>query len=416
MCARPQRTRAHGARRAHTRLPSRAPRPRTRRAARRRSLEGYAQEIGRAGRDGRLSRCDVLACADDTTTLEAFARCEVPSERAVSSALHEIFFSAAGAPMPVGAVREVSHYSMARAHDLAENALRMLLAFVDIYGRHLQVLTPKYAVYQLQPKGGGEARAVPGMLRAAPGASAAARDALATHCVPKQTWAHVDLAVAAAASGVDRAELVAAITALESTGKLAVKASHVVHCYRILSQPDVPALARAEWQRLKQREARELGRIDGVLRFLGADKCQARLLMGHFGEAARRGFACGAGCERCRTGARVPIPPRHAAPVAPSAWQKLAAAVSASELPADDAQLLVRFAFGYSSPRISQKRLTAHALYGSFVGADYDALFAQCEALVAAAGRAAAGGLSSASARVVGAQLVPPAVGGIHLG
>ena len=36
------------------------------------SLENYTQEIGRAGRDGRPARCEMLACGDDLTVLENF--------------------------------------------------------------------------------------------------------------------------------------------------------------------------------------------------------------------------------------------------------------------------------------------------------------------------------------------------------
>ncbi|WP_254053455.1 RecQ family ATP-dependent DNA helicase [Singulisphaera sp. GP187] len=37
-----------------------------------RSLESYAYEIGRAGRDGRSAECEMFACADDVVTLENF--------------------------------------------------------------------------------------------------------------------------------------------------------------------------------------------------------------------------------------------------------------------------------------------------------------------------------------------------------
>lgn len=44
------------------------------------SLEGYAQEIGRAGRDGNESLCQVLVCLDDVAQLEAFAYCGSPED------------------------------------------------------------------------------------------------------------------------------------------------------------------------------------------------------------------------------------------------------------------------------------------------------------------------------------------------
>ena len=39
------------------------------------SLEGYAQEVGRAGRDGDDAECHVFACPADIPALEMFAYC-----------------------------------------------------------------------------------------------------------------------------------------------------------------------------------------------------------------------------------------------------------------------------------------------------------------------------------------------------
>ncbi len=48
--------------------------------------ESYAQEIGRAGRDGLPSRCDLFACPEDLTTLENFAFGDTPTPEAAGVA------------------------------------------------------------------------------------------------------------------------------------------------------------------------------------------------------------------------------------------------------------------------------------------------------------------------------------------
>ena len=48
------------------------------------SLESYSQEIGRAGRDGAPSICELFACADDVPTLENFAYGDTPTREALA--------------------------------------------------------------------------------------------------------------------------------------------------------------------------------------------------------------------------------------------------------------------------------------------------------------------------------------------
>ena len=55
------------------------------------SLENYAQEIGRAGRDGRPSVCEMFFCPDDLNVLENFVYGDTPSLEAVEGLVRRDF-------------------------------------------------------------------------------------------------------------------------------------------------------------------------------------------------------------------------------------------------------------------------------------------------------------------------------------
>ena len=62
------------------------------------SLEGYSQEIGRAGRDELKSTCMIFLCAADISTIEQWARADVPSLRSVQGLVGQIFNDNKSAP------------------------------------------------------------------------------------------------------------------------------------------------------------------------------------------------------------------------------------------------------------------------------------------------------------------------------
>jgi ATP-dependent DNA helicase RecQ len=347
------------------------------------SMEGYVQEIGRAARDGKPARCDMLVCMDDIAPIQSFAYAATPTMSGTRGALEAVFLGddRRRSPVPAGDVREVKLHRVAKEHDTHQNALKMLLAFVDVYHEHLKTLPPLFEAYKVRPKEGGDFRRVSRALarKLGPGGGRILRVA--------KTWAHVRDMEAAARSlpHATRTQIVLALTSLEalpaSEGGAVVRAAQRVHRYEVLSQPgDLPKLAETLRDKMLERQRTELARLEEVLDFVSAEGCQARRLTERFGPAGET-TRCDRGCRFCRVGERLALPERpdradaeRRAEESPN-WRRV---LRDTGIPKDDPHLLARFVLGFSSPRIVAEKLKKNPLYGCLSASGWEAVIGMC--------------------------------------
>ena len=106
------------------------------------SLENYSQEIGRAGRDGEPSICEMFVCLEDLNTLENFVYGDTPSLAAVQSLVSDVFSQ--------GEELELSLYDLSNRHDIRHLVLRTLLTYLELDGYLLEG-TPFYSQYRFKP-------------------------------------------------------------------------------------------------------------------------------------------------------------------------------------------------------------------------------------------------------------------------
>ncbi|HVW39459.1 MAG TPA: C-terminal helicase domain-containing protein, partial [Pirellulales bacterium] len=314
------------------------------------SLENYSQEIGRAGRDGQKSTCEMLVCPDDLAALENFAHGDTPSRAAVRSLLGDVFRP--------GADFDLSIYECAGRHDIRSLVVQTLLTYLELAG-HLQAGTPFYSRYSFQPLLSSHeilARF-----------EAERREFLAQvlrQTRKAKTWFHIDLDQAARAIGQPRDRIVRAFDYLAEQRLIELKAEGVRQTYRRLQPPgDLDALANDLHRRLVEREQRELARLQQVLELAAHDGCQTAMLAEHFGEQLAE--PCGH-CTWCTAGRRrVTLLPRRDVSLDDGVWPRALALAREKREVLGEPRALARFLCGLTSPRLSAARLGGHALFGS---------------------------------------------------
>ncbi len=312
------------------------------------SLENYAQEIGRAGRDGETSICHLLFCPDDLRVLENFIYGDTPDERALRGLVHELFGG--------DAEFDISLYETSARHDIRPLVLRTLLTYLELDGL-LEGGTPFYSLYKFKPlMPSGE------ILGHFEGERREFLVALFKQAKKGRTWFTLDLDVTASTLGYPRARIVRALDWLSDQAMLELQVSGVRHRYRCLANPDnLNRLAASLHQRMMQREIGEMGRLRQVLELASLEECLHITLAQHFDEQLEK--PCGQ-CTVCQGESFAP--PTASEPSIPDTLaDALATLFDENVNPIDSPRVLSRFLCGISSPKLSRTRLVGHHLFGA---------------------------------------------------
>jgi ATP-dependent DNA helicase RecQ len=258
-----------------------------------RSLEGYVQEVGRAGRDGLPATATLLYDESDQAALANFVEAKAPSAQQVRDVLNAAF-----AP----ANRETSDtiaYSPQRvgdAHDVDPVAVRTLFARLERRGV-VAALTPAFDEYQVALASGPDAAAT--QLGQEDGQ---AWLALVNAGKRGRTWLTISVSDAVETTGLPYPTLRRVLRRVEEDGLLEVRASGALQRYRVLRRPepgeDLPALTASVEQGIEG----ERRRLTAVRSYVLERGCRQAHALAYLGEADLT--ACGV-CDLCRGGAPV---------------------------------------------------------------------------------------------------------------
>ncbi len=352
------------------------------------SLENYAQEIGRAGRDDATSICQMFVSLDDMNLLENFVYGDTPTLSAIRSLLDGIFslheeFDVSlddmnllenfvyGDTPTLSAIRslldgifslheefDVSYYELSTKYDIRLLVVRTLLTYLEL-DRYLEGGTPFYSGYQFKPILSSQE-----ILEQFTGDRRTFLAHIFRQARKAKTWLYIDVDQAASAIGSARDRIVRALDHLGEQRMLEVKAQGVRHRYHRLKTPgDLEALAQSLHQQATERETRDLARLQQVLELASRDGCQVSALCAHFDRPLAE--PCGH-CSWCLNNKTPMALPQRAVPTVDAGVLRHAEELRQAYPEAlSEPYALARVLCGVTSPKLTRAKLGSQALFGA---------------------------------------------------
>ncbi|MES2571566.1 MAG: C-terminal helicase domain-containing protein, partial [Verrucomicrobiota bacterium] len=329
------------------------------------SLENYSQEIGRAGRDGKPSTCEIIACADDITVLENFTFGDTPEPTAVAALVEAILAHTDEF--------DISTYELSQQHDVRPLVVNTLLTYLEL-AEVIEATAPFYNEYQFQPL-----RSSREILAAFEGERLVFLRALFHAAVKARTWFSIDLEKTAELLECPRERLIKALTYLEEKGDLTLKVTGLRHGYRIRKRPaDVEALIRQLNERFALRERNDVGRVRQVAELVSEPGCMVRALLRHFGE--RLEGDCGH-CGICLGDAPVTLHRDAHREMLEEQRHAIQVLRSAHPHGLRSSRQIARFLCGITSPVAVQSKLTKHPLFGVLLDVPFNLVLEFAESM-----------------------------------
>jgi len=311
------------------------------------SIEGYSQEIGRAGRDGLPSDCLVLANRDSLQVLENFVYGDTPERAGIDTVLADIAAVAAGQSW------EVKLTALSERCNIRLLPLKTLLVQLELRG----IIAARFAYfadYRFKLLTTAE-----DMLAHFQGERAQFVQAILQCAVRARTWYTLDFDTLYRQHHAEHSRVVKALDYFQEKGWIELEAKQMTDVYAVLQRDfDRNALGADLSAYFQAKEHSEVARIHAMLDYFASAQCLSHRLAAYFGDL-QAPLHCGH-CSVCRGQvAQLPAP----APVPPLAGQNLVALcgelidrhLGQLHRPAS-CEVLTRFLCGITAPVLTQLR------------------------------------------------------------
>ncbi len=317
------------------------------------ALENFSQEIGRAGRDGEPSICELFACPSDVALLENFVYGDTPEEGALESLTCHL--------LDKEDTFDVSIYDLSNEYDIRPLVVKTLLAYLELDGL-IEPMGYFYNTVKFQPQ-----RSSREMLERFDGERAAFLRQIFRCAKEGKTWFTLDVDQAMLQTDASRDRVMAALSFLEERGDMIVQNTGLRQAFRKKpAQMDREGIIERVAERFAEREEHDIGRIRDMLAYAESSSCLTRRLVAYFGETMEDCGHCGPCLDSDRSVVSLPYPSDRPVRLDDNELGQLRRIrrdhMDALETP----RQIARFLCGINSPLTSRRRLAGHFLFGHF--------------------------------------------------
>lgn len=234
------------------------------------SIENYSQEIGRAGRDGKASRCTVLANGNNINVLENFIYGDTPSKESIYTLLGELEKNTNN--------WEIIISRLASTCSLRQLPLKTLLVHLEILG----LIKSKYSYYAQYRfffiKSKEEIESI------FSGEKLSFIQAIFDKSKIARKWASVEIKKIINNYNCDRKRISAALDFLHEKNLINLEASLLTESFEILKSFDKQEITNKLYSTFVSKETQEIEKLNSMISFFENDKCISKNMASYYGE------------------------------------------------------------------------------------------------------------------------------------
>lgn len=320
------------------------------------SIENYAQEIGRAGRDGQRSECILLGNTSGLTVLENFVFGDTPERSSISYVLGQI-----KEHQPQW---EVVPLRLSRESNIRQLPLKTLLVYLEL----AKVIEAKFSYFaEYRFKFLQDQQFIVNQFQ---GERREFVEAIFTCSTKAKVWFQVDLDALWMHYHSERSRVVAALDYFHQNGWVELESKQLTDVYSVLPETqNIEDITQHLYELFQSKERKDIDRIHAMLGLFQSSDCLSHQLASYFADHNSPAH-CGH-CSVCR-GQRAVFPPRiydQPEPAVASAWIAEFVQLSPSAI---SNEAIARFLCGISTPLISQLKASKLSGYGALANVSFE--------------------------------------------